>query len=469
MELDLAEENTVAPSAEEVKVNKKRFFGFPDEVSLEIYQSMKEQAEFFLTKARVNLLLNFPFFGSLSTSLKTIPTMQIATLGTDGYNLWYNPIFVVTMVKKYPEEGQAYLNFILCHEILHCTNEHIGTRRMGHRNMIVEDQHGQKITLWNIAADYIVNWSIETDVAEIDQRNSRVKPLKDFIKRPPSCLFNNEFANWTTEEVYDHLMEKSEKNGGKITLPDGSLVDDHSNSHDPKESNAEKEKRSDYWKMKTEQALISQKMQGELPNSLKRINDALFGDAEVDWKEELMQYVVSCAGDDYRMLPPNKRHRKIMLPSHHSEFVKFTFAYDTSGSMGEEEIKLGVRENKGAASAFDNCQFRLISCDAAVHGDITVDVHSADFDDHLDDIFQNIKGGGGTDFRPVFDLIAEDEDECTTVLIFFTDGYGVFPEYPPEYDVIWVRRPQDLAAENFPFGRVITINNQEDRNSKQAA
>lgn len=454
MKLDL-DALPVIPSDEVQKANKQKYFAYPEKVSHEIFLSMKDQAEFLLTKSRINLLLAFPFFGCLATGLKPIPTLSIATIGTDGYNLWYNPIFVVGIAVKYPEDGQSYINFIMCHEILHCTNEHIGKRRMGHRDMIVKDQHGNPITLWNIAADYIVNATVENDVKELDNRNNRTK-LSSIIKRPAMALFDTKYDGMITEEVYDLLLSQSEKNNGEISLDEGSMLDDHSKSHEDS-SKYEQEKKSDYWRSKTQQALIQQKMKGDLPQGLQRINDNVFGDPTVDWKEELMQYVVSCNGDDYRMIPPNKRHRRIMLPSHHSEMVTFTFAYDTSGSMDEDSIKIGVRENKGAAEAFEQCQFRLISCDADVHGDITLDIHSGDFEEHLDDIFKNISGGGGTDFRPVFNLL-NDEEEPTRVLIFFTDGYGDFPVEAPDYDVIWVRRPNDLAPEEFPFGRVITIN-----------
>ena len=53
-----------------------------------------------------------------------------------------------------------------------------------------------------------------------------------------------------------------------------------------------------------------------------------------------------------------------------------------------------------------------------------------------------VSGGGGTDFRPVFDYVDElvDAGEFNDLrgLIFFTDGYGAFPARPPAYDVAFV-------------------------------
>ena len=53
-----------------------------------------------------------------------------------------------------------------------------------------------------------------------------------------------------------------------------------------------------------------------------------------------------------------------------------------------------------------------------------------------------ILGQGGTDFRPVFRYVEQlkRNKEFTNLkgLIYFTDGYGVFPSKKPDYDVAFV-------------------------------
>jgi predicted metal-dependent peptidase len=53
-----------------------------------------------------------------------------------------------------------------------------------------------------------------------------------------------------------------------------------------------------------------------------------------------------------------------------------------------------------------------------------------------------IKGLGGTDFRPVFarvdELRRKKEFQNLRGLIYFTDGYGSFPEKKPDYDAAFV-------------------------------
>jgi predicted metal-dependent peptidase len=50
---------------------------------------------------------------------------------------------------------------------------------------------------------------------------------------------------------------------------------------------------------------------------------------------------------------------------------------------------------------------------------------------------ERVTGGGGTDFRPVFRYIDEHSELDPSLLIFFTDGYGTYPERPPAYPVMW--------------------------------
>jgi predicted metal-dependent peptidase len=65
------------------------------------------------------------------------------------------------------------------------------------------------------------------------------------------------------------------------------------------------------------------------------------------------------------------------------------------------------------------------------------------------------RGGGGTSFVPFFDWAGQQESGGTQPLcIYFTDGYGSFPQAPPESSVLWVVMPGGLESTGFPFGDV---------------
>jgi predicted metal-dependent peptidase len=90
-----------------------------------------------LTRARVQLLLAQPFFGTLSLRLKLIPG-SLPTMATDGSRIVYNCAFV-------DELKPAELEGTLAHEILHCA--------LGH-----QCRRGQRDPeLWNEAADLAIN------------------------------------------------------------------------------------------------------------------------------------------------------------------------------------------------------------------------------------------------------------------------------------------------------------------------
>ena len=74
----------------------------------------------------------------------------------------------------------------------------------------------------------------------------------------------------------------------------------------------------------------------------------------------------------------------------------------------------------------------IVQCDHEIQSD-TVITCEEDFDEFIKN--GKLSGFGATDFRPVFDyvnqLILDDTFENLKGLIYFTDGYGVYPEQMP--------------------------------------
>ena len=61
-------------------------------------------------------------------------------------------------------------------------------------------------------------------------------------------------------------------------------------------------------------------------------------------------------------------------------------------------------------------------------------------------------GGGGTDFRPVFDYIKNNSINPACML-YLTDMYGSFPQEAPQYPVLWCAT-SDIRG---PFGDTLRI------------
>lgn len=104
-------------------------------------------------------------------------------------------------------------------------------------------------------------------------------------------------------------------------------------------------------------------------------------------------------------------------------------AIDTSGSMGEREVSQAVSETMGILKKTDTA-VTLCTCDAGIQGLARISDKK--------DVAKLIKGGGGTDFRPVFDAL-EKERRKPDIVVFITDGGGPAPARKPEgIHIIWV-------------------------------
>jgi predicted metal-dependent peptidase len=161
--------------------------------------------------------------------------------------------------------------------------------------------------------------------------------------------------------------------------------------------------------------------------------DDLFS-SKMPWKEILRQFLTPMFNSTRRWLPPNRRYvyKKMYLPSIQKEKqLNIVIAIDTSGSTTGDIVKTFVSEVYAILNSFGGYQLRLIQCDMHVQEDVIYDMDKPFVPDDF-----KLKGGGGTDFHPVFDLINESE-EHPEVVLYLTDGYGQAPKNEPSYPVIW--------------------------------
>src|SRR5215469_13323832 len=138
-------------------------------------QITKQTIEQKLSRARTQLLLNQPFFGTLCLRLKLIPMPSFPTMATDGRRLAYNPAFVEKLTP-------AELEGVLAHEVMQCALAH--HCRRGDRDT----------QLWNQAADYAVN--------PILNGNG--------ITLPKDALIDPIFTDLAAEEIYARLLKQGQ-------------------------------------------------------------------------------------------------------------------------------------------------------------------------------------------------------------------------------------------------------------------
>jgi CheY-like chemotaxis protein len=117
-----------------------------------------------------------------------------------------------------------------------------------------------------------------------------------------------------------------------------------------------------------------------------------------------------------------------IVPGMHVPIPRVAVAVDTSGSMGSDELKEAMTEVKGILLAA-GARVEFIACDAEVHAKGTITT--------FQQATKMLKGGGGTDFRPVFDELEKRRGNRPELLVFLTDGYGPAPEKQPSFRTIW--------------------------------
>ena len=128
----------------------------------------------------------------------------------------------------------------------------------------------------------------------------------------------------------------------------------------------------------------------------------------------------------------------------------FCIAIDTSASTKDGLVRRFLEETYAilgnTATFAADADIMIVQCDAAIT-DVTHIHGQRDFDRYLDNL--EIKGLGGTDFRPVFayldDLI--DRRELTNLqgLLYLTDGFGTYPSTPPAYRSAFVFADDEAA------------------------
>ena len=106
---------------------------------------------------------------------------------------------------------------------------------------------------------------------------------------------------------------------------------------------------------------------------------------------------------------------------------------------------------------FEIIRLHIIQCDNQVQEDIVInDLKQAEsFKDNF-----AVTGFGGTDFRPAFNYIEKlrqmGELKSLKGVLYFTDGYGIYPEHKPPYDVAFVF-PEMYDADRIVPGWAIRV------------
>lgn len=203
------------------------------------------------------------------------------------------------------------------------------------------------------------------------------------------------------------------------------------------------------WEQALVQAAATARIMGKLPKGVDIFVKDRFSPS-LPWTDLLARFVQQAARSDYTWSQPNRRyiHQNIYFPALVSDQLpEMAVAVDTSGSVRPEELERFGAE-LSAILSMNPARVHILYSDLTVSRHETVSPWDLPFD------FAP-KGGGGTDFRPVFQFINENfiTPFC---LIFFSDmECRLFPAKAPDYPVLWIRTGQGGCSA--PFGDMIDL------------
>lgn len=418
-----------------------------------------------LAKARTQLILDKPFLGTLVMHLpmKKADASWCATTATDASNFYFNPEYIDRLTVEQTQ-------FVLAHEAMHCALSHFARRQ----------PHFTKHR-WDVACDYAVNMILD------DER----------MRGPENALLNDIYRGLTANEIY-HLLhedppeqpqdlhlfdndaqdsggegesqeqdqgegrgddpghERGSSSGGQARQEEGGEQGQgegqgggqgQDETRQPPPPPSDPQQLDEQWKSRLAAAAQTARQAGKLSQSLMRFIDDLLA-PQLPWRALLARYLINAARDDYSFQRTSRRETAALLPRLHSQSVNVVVALDTSGSVHKEELQEFLSEIdalKGQVRA----QVTLHACDDQLdaHGPW----HFALWESMK--LPEQLSGGGGTDFRPVFDWL-EREQSNPDLLVYFTDAQGRFPQREPHYPTVWLVKGKAPV----PFGVRIQLN-----------
>lgn len=372
--------------------------------------SDKKEQEFLgkkiLQNCRNELYLDFPYLDGAFAGLEYEADSSIMSIQTDGEKIYFNPGF---LLKKYAEDPETVRHGYL-HMLLHCLYLHIFMKP------------DKDISQWDRDCDSFVEDLIDKAIQEKECRSLKKRWLDDTEVADPGF---DDHTLWqrTAEQV----------SGGRRTKEKWERILAYtSRNKTGTRSRAGTQTRNRQEEM--DEIYRSKYDYRKFLKQFCRLQE------EVELDTESFDYIFYHFGmEHYGNLP-------LIEPLEYKEvnrLEELVIAIDTSGSCSKETVQRFLGETYSILSEKENFFRRMkvyiVQCDCFIQ---KVDViHSEDeWKEYSRAV--TIQGRGGTDFRPVFELIRQEKErrelKSLRALIYFTDGDGIYPRQKPDYETAFV-------------------------------
>lgn len=390
-----------------------------------------------LQLAHDDILIHLRFFDMALSKLNRQERWNIGCIATDGDILVYDPVWLLREYQKEPK----YIARCYLHSLLHCIFYH--------------NFQYQKLDtdLWDMATDI----AVENVILDMQLSGVALEQDADAVRK--LRILREDMGALTAERIYRYLRNNPITPNESAELIRLFQKDVHTLWKPREELVVSQEQ----WKK------ISERVKADLKSftKAKAGAEALEKNLEettrdrYDYSEILKHFTV--VGEDitvndeefdyiyYTYGLEHYGNLPLIEPLEYKETKKvreFVIAIDTSASCRGPLVQAFLQKTysilKGTENFFHKINVHIIQCDNEVQSDTKI-TSDEDFETFIK--YGKLNGFGATDFRPVFDYVgklkAQGEFENLKGLIYFTDGYGIYPERMPDYDVIFAFLDED--------------------------
>ncbi|MBQ6526857.1 MAG: VWA domain-containing protein [Clostridia bacterium] len=439
--------------------------------------------------SRSTIVVNMRYLDS--AVFKLMPVPGALSLATDGRFLFYDPEF---LLHEYQQEKSVIARDLL-HVVLHCIFQHAFIHE------------AVKQEYWDLAVDIAVENLIndqDLDCFRCEREISQKKVLQSL---------NIPFQTLTAERIYRWLLESGKEAEEVETLRKFFKADEHDlwyfhdpsdtpgpvnnpqqqekPEHDPTEDlppqdndgGDDKSQKEQEWediskRVQVDMETSSRKAGSESSSMLMELKElhrerydyatflrkfSVLGEEIMINDDEFDTVFYTYGLELYGDMP-------LIEPLEYKEVNRirdFVIVIDTSASTSGDLIQKFMQKTynilKASENFFKQVNLYLIQADMEVQEVTYIDDLSKleQYIAHLD-----LKGKGGTDFRPAFEyvntLLEQEKFRKLKGLIYFTDGYGTFPQRKPPYDTAFVFMRDESYEPEVPPWAIKLVLEEED-------
>ncbi len=394
--------------------------------------------------AHDGILINMRFLDVALSRLKVVCREQTGAHLFDGMMLHYDPALLLGQYKSAPH----YAARLYLHTLLHCIFYH--------------GRNTDKLNraYWDMATDI----AVEHTIVDMGLHLTRL-PSDDLLQNRLELL-HKQAGGLTAEKLYRHFRveepsKKAMEEWHKLCHYDEHIYWDRQEELDL--SQAEWRRLSERIKADLKSFSRDRDNAESMEQNLKEATRERYDYTDFLRKFMVMGETVQVNDDEFDYIYytyglQTYGNMPLVEPLEYKDSNKirdFVIALDTSASCRGEIVQAFLQKTYNILQAGENffCKINvhILQCDSEVRQDTKI-TRREEFDDFL--AHGKLTGFGSTDFRPVFayveNLQEKQEFDNLKGLLYFTDGYGIYPERMPDYDVAFVFLQEDENAPKTP-------------------